>query len=353
MEKWLTEMKEWTFPEFNLWLERAQAPELFRINIKTLSGPLEAPASILLTLFLRGVEKGFFILNWEYHCPHCKGIPDFKHNFSELSSESFCGLCNLAFRNTLDTNVEVTFTAHPSFRTIPESFQAEYREKAIKAISAGTYSPPAQFLSGFECLNNPVYQELFGTEVLSGEESLEISKVTLLFTDIKGSTQMYSRLGDTASYRIVREHFKILYQQIEAQGGVVVKTMGDAVMASFLQPAQGVKAALSAYEIFKTREWAQVGKLEIKMGLHVGSVIAVNLNSHVDYFGNTVNKSARIQGLAEDHTVCFTREILEEPGVRALLKAWADKFCGKVYRNTVELKGIDGPVDFYRIQDSI
>ncbi|OHD14091.1 MAG: hypothetical protein A2Z96_05760 [Spirochaetes bacterium GWB1_48_6] len=350
-DRWKTLMGGHTFPALDLWIEMATTPELFRINLKVLAPALEKPLKEVLAIFLHGVTQGAFTLNWEYHCPHCNGIPDFKHNFKELGAEGFCGLCDLAFRNALDTNVEVTFTIHPSLHEIPPEFIQEYKNTAMAAIKNGTYEKPAAFLSGFECLNNPVYQNIFGADVLSSEESLEISRVTLLFTDIKGSTDMYSRLGDAVSYRIVRDHFKLLFQEVEAAGGVVVKTIGDAVMASFLRPVDGVRAALNAYEIFKRREWESLGKLEIKMGLHTGGVIVVNMNDRVDYFGNTVNKSARIQAVAENHTVCFTKEILDEPGVKSLLKAWTLKNSGKVIKNTVQLKGIQGDVDFYKIQE--
>lgn len=349
--QWTTLMSKQSLPELDAWLAKATTPELYRVNLKSLSSQLNTPMEPLLTVFLHAVQRGAFKLNWEYHCPHCDAIPDFKHNFNELSSEGFCGLCNLAFRNALDSNVQVTFTVQPTLQELSQQFLDEQMQNMMAAVQAGTWSQNLPFLSGLECLNNPLYQSIFGTEVLSAEESLEISKVTLLFTDIKGSTQMYSRLGDAASYRIVRDHFKILFREIEAQGGVVIKTIGDAVMASFIRPEDGVKAALGAYEVFKQREWDSVGKLEIKMGLHTGPVIVVNMNDHLDYFGNTVNKSARIQAVAENHTVCFTQEILDEPKVKQALKNWQSQHAGKVFQHTVRLKGIDGPVDFYRIKN--
>lgn len=349
--RWKSIMGEKSFPALDLWLEGAKPEELFRINLKILAPALEVPLPLMLSVFLTGVERGALTLNWEYHCPHCSGVADFKHNFKELTAEGFCGLCNIAFRNALDTNVEVTFTIHPTIHEFPQGFVQTFKEKMIKQIQSGSLVKPEVFLSGFDCLNNPVYQELFGTNVLSTEETLEISRVTLLFTDIKGSTEMYTRLGDAVSYRIVREHFKILFQEVEAAGGVVVKTIGDAVMASFLRPEDGVKAALRAYELFKDRQWDPAGRLEIKMGLHTGGVIVVNMNNHLDYFGNTVNKSARIQGVAENHTVCFTKEVLESPSVKSLLADWSRRHTGKVLRHKVSLKGIDGPVEFYRIEN--
>ena len=61
---------------------------------------------------------------------------------------------------------------------------------------------------------------------------MAIANVVLLFTDLKGSTSMYEALGDGAAYNLVRDHFDYLTNLIERHGGVLVKTIGDAVMAA-------------------------------------------------------------------------------------------------------------------------
>ena len=247
----------------------AAAPvDLFRVNLRKLETRLGIPPGQLLDIFLRLVSKGLFDLSWEYHCPHCKAIPDFKHSFADLKADSFCPLCDVSFRNTLDQNVEVTFTAHPTLIEIPAEVRDHFKNEMIQRAKARTLELPDQYLSGLACMNNAVFQELFGEQVLSAEESLQVGTVTFLFTDIKGSTQMYSDLGDARSYEVVRDHFKILFRAIVENNGMVVKTIGDAVMGSFLLPADALKAALFAHEEFKKREWTSVGYLTIKMGIH-------------------------------------------------------------------------------------
>ena len=75
--------------------------------------------------------------------------------------------------------------------------------------------------------------------------------------------------------------------------GAVVKTIGDAVMASFGDPANAVKAALAMQARIADHE------LVLKLGVHVGPSVVVNLNDRLDYFGSTVNMAARLQGQSQ------------------------------------------------------
>ncbi len=325
--------------------DNAEPQDLFRINLKLLSRKTGVPFHALLTLFLKLVDAGLFNLSWEYHCPHCNAIPGFKHNFGELKSEGECALCNMGFRNTLDKNIEVTFTAHPTFAEIPASMMEQAKEAMIAAVKEKRLAMPAEFVSGLECLNNETFRDLFGEQVLSTQESLAVETATFLFTDIKGSTQMYSDFGDAKSYDIVREHFKILFASIARNNGVVVKTIGDAVMGSFLKPLDAFQAALEAHREFASRELSQAGYLKIKMGIHSGSAIVVNLNNSVDYFGNSVNLAARVQGSVENHDIRFTRRVLENAEVQNFLKS---KHARLSHRST-QFKGINGPVDVYTL----
>ena len=76
--------------------------------------------------------------------------------------------------------------------------------------------------------------------------------------------------------------------------GAVVKTIGDAVMASFGDPADAVKAALA----MQARDRCD-HELVLKLGIHVGPSVVVTLNDRLDYFGSTVNMAARLQGQSQ------------------------------------------------------
>lgn len=333
------------YPGLEAFFKSAEPHQLYRINLKQLSQQTQIPAPELLTIFLKLVDAGLFNLSWEYHCTHCNAIPGFEHKFSGLKSQGECPMCNLSFRNTLDKNIEVTFTAHASFIEIPASVAEQAKAAMISAVEERRLTMPSQYVSGLECMNNETFRELFGDQVLSTEESLAVETATFLFTDIKGSTQMYSDLGDARSYDIVREHFKILFAAISKNNGLVVKTIGDAVMGSFLRPLDALHAALEAHREFAVRELSQAGYLKIKMGMHTGSAIVVNMNKAVDYFGNAVNLAARVQGSVEDHEVSFTRRILDDAPVNAFLKTKRARLRHK----TQNFKGINGQVDVYTL----
>ena len=196
-------------------------------------------------------------------------------------------------------------------------------------------------LSGIQLLHHPDYKRLFGEQVISERERVKIRAITIMFTDITGSTRMYETLGDTKAYNIVRDHFEIFFESIEKVGGKVIKTIGDAVMASFISNEQAIMAAVGAVTSFReynlTRpqsEWIQV-----RIGLHRGTALLVNLNSSIDYFGSTVNKAARIQNLSKSDEVSFSEDVYSD---QAFLTALQAAGVSEIHKRVEDLKGIQG-----------
>jgi len=152
---------------------------------------------------------------------------------------------------------------------------------------------------GVDLIQNNLYRTLMGNDVLLSDQSLHIMKAVILFTDIKGSTQMYERLGDARAFSAVREHFRILFDTIQSYGGVPIKTIGDAVMGVFVNPHKAVEASLKAQQrmIAHYADKPAEEKIEVKIGIHDGPAIVVTLNGRLDYFGSTVHTAARIQGV--------------------------------------------------------
>lgn len=330
------------------WLRMVQPEDLYRVNLKQVADQTGSNLREFLDFFLLSTHHGIFNLSWEYHCPHCNAVPDFKHNFGDMKAAGFCPICDVDFRNSLDQNVEVTFTIHPSIMEVPSGVEESYKNDMFSRAKEHSYSLPDSFLSGLEVMNNPVFHELFGNQVLSTDESLEIQSVTVLFTDIRGSTRMYSTLGDVRSYDIVREHFKLLFTSVKENNGYIVKTIGDAVMASFLKPSDAIRAAIKTYRSFKTISYEGAGHLEIKMGIHSGPVITVNMNDRLDYFGNTVNIAARVQSEAKDHSVCFTDRVLNSPAVRQTIIEHMGK-KPMVKKREVQMRGLEHSMNIYTI----
>ena len=177
------------------------------------------------------------------------------------------------------------------------------------------------FLTAKRLLTNQTFRDLFRTDTLDVDQRLKITSLTFLFTDLKGSTALYERVGDLVAYDIVREHFHVLYDVVRAEAGAVVKTIGDAVMATFSTPDRALAAALRMRE-----EMARINTergnedLLLKIGIHEGPCLAVRLNDTQDYFGRTVNIAARVQGLASSRAIHVTKSVVEDPNAAKILE---------------------------------
>jgi class 3 adenylate cyclase len=202
-------------------------------------------------------------------------------------------------------------------------------------------------LSGLDLIHFPTFRALFGDQVLSKRERLQIASVTIMFTDIISSTRMYERLGDVVAYNIVRDHFDILAQAIQRRGGTIIKTIGDAVMASFITNEQALQGTLDALEDFQQYNQAQPDERRVflKVSLHRGPALLVNLNGILDYFGSSINKAARIQAHTANNEIVFSAEVYQdEPFRRRLSQVPTQEVCPE----TVNLKGVEGPQVIYR-----
>jgi class 3 adenylate cyclase len=176
------------------------------------------------------------------------------------------------------------------------------------------------FLSGKRLLTNHVFRALYGTDTLDAEQRLKITSLTFLFTDLKGSTALYERVGDLAAFDLVRAHFHVMQEIVAAETGAVVKTIGDAVMATFHSPDHAVAAALRMREAMQKLNCERGNEdLLLKIGIHEGPCLAVVLNDRQDFFGQTVNIASRVQGLATSQAICATGPVIEYAQTSALL----------------------------------
>jgi class 3 adenylate cyclase len=177
------------------------------------------------------------------------------------------------------------------------------------------------FLTAKRLLSNQTFRDLYRAETLDVRQRLKITSMTFMFTDLKGSTALYERVGDLVAYDLVHAHFDVLAQIIAAQGGAIVKTIGDAVMATFPTPRRAVAAALAMrVAMRKLSEEHTRDDLLLKIGIHEGPCLAVTLNDRQDYFGHTVNVTARVQHLATARAIFATRSVVDDPETSILLK---------------------------------
>ncbi|MDL2407964.1 DUF5939 domain-containing protein [Rhizobium calliandrae] len=214
-------------------------------------------------------------------------------------------------------------------------------------ILAQTIKPVLDFdpyMSAGMLLARQTFRRLFRTENVDEKEGLGIRQVTLLFTDLKGSTAMYERLGDLNAYALVREHFALLGATVQEHSGAIVKTIGDAVMAAFHNPADAVSAALHILGVIERYNAAHGDpSLILKIGAHCGPSIAVSLNENLDYFGQTVNVAARVQSLAGAGEICISEALFSAPGVGPLLAGH------RLVAFDAPLRGVEGTACVYRV----
>jgi class 3 adenylate cyclase len=164
------------------------------------------------------------------------------------------------------------------------------------------------------------FRDMFSSEVLAPGLELGVESMAILFTDLLGSTAMYSKAGDAPAFRIVTDHFTRLRPIIEAGEGAIVKTIGDAVMAVFSSPGRCLAAALQMDDAVRDLEHDGV-PLRLRVGFAIGPCIAMRANEKIDYFGTTVNLAARLEAKAGAGEVTMTRNAAERDDVREILRA--------------------------------
>lgn len=182
------------------------------------------------------------------------------------------------------------------------------------------------------------FRDLFANEALRPGEQISVGSMAVLFTDLRNSTRLYSEIGDAPAFGIVMSHFDVLREAIDAEEGAIVKTIGDAVMATFRRPAAALRAILRAQAVLSDPSRTQ-RPLMLKAGIHYGPCIAVTLNERLDYFGSTVNMAARLEGQSSGGDVVISQPVHNDPEVLEML---ADpSYC--LYTQAVEatLKGFD------------
>src|SRR5450631_350466 len=202
------------------------------------------------------------------------------------------------------------------------------------------------FLTAKRMLTNQTFRDVYKADNLNIDQRLKITSLTFLFTDLKGSTALYERVGDLAAFDLVRAHFRALLEIIASEKGAVVKTIGDAVMATFVRPEHALAAGLrmrAAMEALNAERGTK--DLVVKIGIHEGPCLAVMLNERQDYFGQTVNIAARVQGLSTSHAIHITGPVIDAPAVAAIL----DKAAITPIQKQAALRGIADKIVVYEI----
>jgi class 3 adenylate cyclase len=162
--------------------------------------------------------------------------------------------------------------------------------------------------------------------------------VTIMFTDIEGSTALTERLGDRRAQEVLRAHNALIREQVAAFGGFEVKSQGDGFMVAFGSARRAVLGALAIQRAMARLRAPDGGDaVRVRIGLHTGEA----LREADDFFGRNVIVSARIAGSARGG------EILVSSLVKALTESAGDlRFGG---RRELRLKGLEGTHAVYEV----
>ncbi|MGD9590677.1 MAG: adenylate/guanylate cyclase domain-containing protein [Pyrinomonadaceae bacterium] len=303
-----------------------------QLSPRWLADRLETTERELLDTMAYALRDGIVELRWEVFCSSCGGAAETFASLTHAKSQIDCLGCESMFELHLDRNVNVTFSASERFR----------RERGDEPVLMPSNSLEFAPTKGLDLLLIPSFHKLFSGETPSVNESLRIGYVTVLFTDLRGSTAMYAERGDTQAYKMVREHFDILTDEIERNRGVFIKTIGDSVMASFAKGADAINTVFESQSALRARTAEMGGELVLKAGIHAGACLAVNLNNSLDFFGTVVNTAARLEGLSHGNDVIVSDVVFEEA------KKEITQFC-TVEDIDAQLRGLADTVHIRRL----
>ena len=192
----------------------------------------------------------------------------------------------------------------------------------------------------------PEFRRQFSADLLQPGVSLRVARVALLFTDLTDSTALYHTVGDAKAFKVVQQHFEVLSAIIAQHRGTIVKTIGDAVMAAFVEERDALNASFAMHRAFPAFRAgnADASRTFLKIGVFAGPCYVVTANGILDYFGQTVNIAARLQGASGAGEVVIDGLFADE----AERAGWLSGFTISEHFEA-RLKGLPDPVRVARI----
>jgi class 3 adenylate cyclase len=322
-------------------ISQASDHELYQANPRYWANRLGLDERTLLTLLVAGAAEGLFELNWQTVCPICKYYGRSASSLGGVTQLHYCENCDHNFDAYLDEEIVVAVSVNEILRRLSPTRRLDpvFRE----LVNARFGRVPALAL-----INIPTFRELVAHQNLPEGQWLGVKRLAICFSDLRGSTALYHKVGDAQAYRWVCEHFKVLFDAAARHNGAAVKTIGDGVMGVFADPHDALRSladALAGLAELNTR----IGltgddRLTLKVGLHAGPCIVVTLNGRLDYFGETVNIAARLGELAKGDDVVLSHAILDDSQTCALAEG-----LGEVLPLTARLRGLPEDFELHRL----
>jgi class 3 adenylate cyclase len=294
-----------------------------------IGGPQVKPHVVGQQLLEPGMERTLRLPleQGRYHL-RCIGVPG--EQFLKVSAD---GLSETTLRATDEgwAKDELSLTAEPTLRLVNAT-----DVERLFVLERTAWSDQAATAAEVTALQ--VFRDLFSNEALRPGEQISVGSLTVLFTDLRGSTQLYREIGDAPAFGRVMNHFDVLREAIASEEGALVKTIGDAVMAVFRRPAGALRAILKAQQQLALPPDG-MQPLMLKVGIHSGPCIAVTLNDRLDYFGCTVNMAARLEGLSTGGDVVISDAVHTDPEIAEMLDSTSSDLTAQPFE--VTLKGFD------------
>src|ERR1700727_1768711 len=384
------------------------APDRFlnRVNPLTYAAARGLDEEGTIGSFVHAARLGLFDMSWNMLCPGCGGVLEAGAGLKTLNhAQYYCSLCASDYAPTLDKelgagekaamsltlpkgfaivfdpvthsslflevdgeetkerrNLSLVFAdAHAHNGTLkiqPGPARISFENKAARRTMPGIWLHSAEmdkltghhlpYLTATRLLSNQAFRDLYRSGTFDPEQRFKITSLTILFTDLRGSTALYDRIGDLAAFDLVRSHFGALLHAVSAEGGAVVKTIGDAVMATFPTPDRALRAAMRMREAMREINQTRGGEdLALNIGLHSGLCLAVMLDDRQDFFGQTVNIASRVNELADPTAILATKPIIESSEVARVLSEAS-------YRTTPrssQLRGLSDEFEIFEVRE--
>jgi class 3 adenylate cyclase len=218
------------------------------------------------------------------------------------------------------------------------------------AMAVAALVPDARFVALEGDMDHPMLGDRSYMETLTqfldegrsegrmAKPSAASSLVTILFTDMEGSTSLTQRLGDAKAQEVVRTHNRIVRDALKAHSGSEIKHTGDGIMASFTSASRALECAI---DIQRTLAQHNESNPEMPIGVRIGLNAGEPVAEEEDLFGTAVQLAARICAQAEPG------EILAPIVVRELA---AGKGFLLADRGDVALRGFEDPVRLYEVR---
>lgn len=285
---------------------------------------------------IREIEKGTYCAGGPAHSPHVVAqirlAPSERIELPLALSE---GLYRIRGPQ-LTWNIDLRVTADAVTDRWEINLESQQRE-TLPAVSSGSQilivqnGPDRELMIRIErstdrddvltaarALALPAFRELFPGEVLSPGQLAPASTITLFQACPDRSEELFKTLGEARAFLLIQATLRIVEARVKAEGGVVVKSVGEGLLAAFNEVSSAVRTALSLPKALD-EDQATFGTT-IKTSIHRGMAMVATINNQLDYFGQTPRVAGKLLDLAGQNQLAITAVSACDHDINALFE---------------------------------